>query len=101
MLKIDPTAYEIMHENGTKSPFDTTCIYCTVHDAFVQDEGHDAIQSDRVEAICDNLVRDVSLAVTRGRESGTIHIDHINDIIELELRRREHDRVARNFRRML
>lgn len=99
-ISVNPADFQVVYSDGTKRPFDPSRIYSIVKKVFINVEGHDAVQSERVEEICETAVKEVVHAVTRSGP-GNIHIYNISDYIELYLLRREYPKQARVIRRQL
>ncbi len=89
----------VIRRNGTLVPFDSTRIAAAITKAFWDVEGTGAEASARITEIVHSLTEEVSetfkrrIAVT-GR---TIHIEDIQDQVELALMRNQYHQVARSY----
>ncbi len=92
------TAYEVERRNGAIVPFDASKIALAMSKAFLAVEGQDSTHSSRVRDLVSRLTRIVVDALTRRLPGGgRVHIEDIQDQVELALMRSgEHD-VARAY----
>ncbi|MGV6876364.1 ribonucleoside-diphosphate reductase subunit alpha [Pseudochelatococcus sp. B33] len=91
-------AFSVIRRNGALSPFDSSKISVAVTKAFLAVEGTQAAASRRVHEIVAELTEQVVAALTR-RVDGerAIHIEDIQDQVELALMRGGHHKVARAY----
>ncbi|MFC0220594.1 ribonucleoside-diphosphate reductase alpha chain [Pseudochelatococcus lubricantis] len=91
-------AFSVIRRNGSLSPFDASKIAVAVTKAFLAVEGNQAAASRRVHEIVEELTQQVVVALTR-RVDGerAIHIEDIQDQVELALMRGGHHKVARAY----
>ncbi|MEF2070112.1 ribonucleoside-diphosphate reductase subunit alpha [Consotaella aegiceratis] len=89
---------KVIRRNGTVSPFDASKIAVAMTKAFLAVEGRTAAASSRVHETVEELTAEVVGALTR-RSDGErlLHIEDIQDQVELALMRAEHQKVARAY----
>jgi ribonucleoside-diphosphate reductase alpha chain len=96
-----PTAdVRVVRRDGTVSPFDATLISVAMTKAFLAVEGNDAASSSRLHHLVEELTTQVRHALLRHTEPGgpvTLHIEQIQDQVELALMRGGHHKVARDY----
>ncbi|KAA0971690.1 ribonucleoside-diphosphate reductase subunit alpha [Aureimonas fodinaquatilis] len=91
-------AIRVLRRNGSVSQFDATKISIAMTKAFLAVEGRPAAASTRVHDIVAQLTREVVSALERRPGQGrVIHIEDIQDQVELALMRSEHHKVARAY----
>jgi len=88
----------IIRRNGSLSPFDPSKISVAITKAFLAVEGTGATASRRVHEIVHELTGQIVAALTR-RAGGDrpIHIEDVQDQVELALMRDGHHKVARAY----
>jgi len=88
----------IIRRNGSISPFDPSKISVAITRAFLAVEGTEAATSRRVHEIVRELTEHIVAALTR-RTGGDrpIHIEDVQDQVELALMREGHHKVARAY----
>lgn len=93
-----PTAIRVIRRDGSVSPFDAGKISVALTKAFLAVEGGDAAASSRVHHVVAELTEQVETTLLRhaGPETA-LHIEQIQDIVELALMRGEHHKVARAY----
>ncbi|HVT46440.1 MAG TPA: ribonucleoside-diphosphate reductase subunit alpha [Vicinamibacterales bacterium] len=92
-----PALY-VIRRNGTRSPWDATKIAAAVTKAFLAVEGEGASGSTRVHEVVAALTRQVAEALERRSDgSRALHIEDIQDQVELALMRAGHHKVARAY----
>jgi ribonucleoside-diphosphate reductase alpha chain len=94
-----PTSeYTVIRRNGTVTPFDPMKISVALSKAFIAAEGEGVGSSSRVRDLVQKLtVQVVETIKARAPQGGTVHIESIQDQVELVLMRSgEHD-VARRY----
>ncbi|HGG59680.1 MAG TPA: ribonucleoside-diphosphate reductase subunit alpha, partial [Gammaproteobacteria bacterium] len=90
--------YRVIRRNGKTTAFDDTKIRVAMTKAFLAVEGGRAAASGRVHETVDKLTDQVVAALMRrAPEGGTIHIEDIQDQVELALMRAGEHRVARDY----
>jgi ribonucleoside-diphosphate reductase alpha chain len=96
---ITPGTLTVIRRNGSVAPFDPTRISLAITKAFWDVEGNSASTSTRIVEIVKKLTEDVMVALTRRLPvtGGTVHIEDIQDQVELALMREEHHQVARSY----
>jgi ribonucleoside-diphosphate reductase alpha chain len=94
-----PGTLTVILRNHTLSQFDSTRISRAITKAFWDVEGNSASTSSSIPNIVEGLTDDV-IRVFMDRlpvNGGTIHIEDIQDQVELALMRREYHQVARSY----
>jgi len=93
-----PGGYRVIRRNGKVTAFDPNKIRVAMTKAFLAVEGGTAAASQRVHEIVDRLSEEVIHAITRRLSGGgTIHIEDIQDYVELTLMRAGEHKVARAY----
>ena len=93
-----PGEYNVIRRNGKVTAFDATKISVAITKAFLDVEGGTAAASTRVHAKVKELAEQVVRGVTRRQSSGgTVHIEDIQDHVELALMRAGEQKVARAY----
>lgn len=88
----------VIRRSGALSPFDASKITVAMTKAFLAVEGSTAGGSRRVHELVKELTEQVVGALTRRADSGrALHIEDIQDQVELSLMRGGHQRVARAY----
>ena len=92
------SGYRVIRRNGKVTAFDETKIRVAMTKAFLAVEGGKAAASGRVHEIVDALTEQVVETLLRYvQEGGTIHIEQIQDQVELALMRNGEHKVARDY----
>ncbi|WP_446743246.1 ribonucleoside-diphosphate reductase subunit alpha [Silvibacterium acidisoli] len=89
---------QVIRRNGSFSPFDSKKISVAITKAFVAVEGTEAVASQRIREAVDSLTRQI--VETLGRRSAPgrpIHIEDIQDQVELALMRNGEHKIARAY----
>ena len=95
---IAPGEYRVIRRNGKITGFDATKIAVAVTKAFLAVEGGSAAASKRIHETVDRLTDQVVEAITRRLSGGgTVHIEDIQDQVELALMRAGEHKVARAY----
>jgi ribonucleoside-diphosphate reductase alpha chain len=90
--------FHVIRRNGAVTPFDPTKITVAMTKAFLAVEGNAAVASRRVHEIVEDLTAQVVAALTRRIDvDRALHIEDIQDQVELALMRSEHHKVARAY----
>ena len=93
-----PGEYKVIRRNGKVTGFDATKINVAVTKSFLDVEGRTAAASTRVHEKVRALTEQVVKALTRRMPSGgTVHIEDIQDQVELALMRDGEQKVARAY----
>ena len=95
----EPGQVRVIRRNGKITPFDASKIEVALTKAFLAVEGGTAAASSRVHETVKALSASVSKMVTRSLPggSGTVHIEDIQDAVELALMRAGEHKVARDY----
>jgi ribonucleoside-diphosphate reductase alpha chain len=93
-----PGGMRVIRRNGKVTLFDSAKISIAITKAFLAVEGSSAAASRRIHEVVEGLTEQVVKALFRRNPSGgTIHIEDIQDQVELALMRGEHHKVARAY----
>ncbi len=93
-----PGSLKVIRRNGTLTPFDANKITIAMTKAFLAVEGDTAAGSARINETVTKHVAKISEAFARRMPSGgTIHIEDIQDQVELTLMRAAEHKVARAY----
>lgn len=100
-MNIEPnisTTYKVIKRNGMVAPFDIEKIKVAIGKAFLAVEGSEVANSSRVHDRINELTKVVLEVFTRRlKENSTIHIEEIQDQVELALMRTGEQKVARAY----
>jgi ribonucleoside-diphosphate reductase alpha chain len=89
---------QVVRRNGSLSPFDPAKISVAISKAFVAVEGTGAAASRRIHDAVENLTAQiVATLLRRAPTSRTLHIEDIQDQVELALMRSGEHKVARAY----
>lgn len=95
---LEPGKLKVIRRNGALVPFDAKKITIAVTKAFLDEEGGLAAGSSRVHEIAETLTKEVEKALNRQLNySETVHVEDIQDQVELALMRHEYHKVARSY----
>lgn len=93
-----PGMIKVIRRNGTVTPFDANKIAVAMTKAFLAVEGDTAAGSSRIHEKVSNATKKISDTFTRRLHSGgTIHIEEIQDQVELELMRTGEYKAAKAY----
>ena len=93
-----PGEYNVIRRNGKVTAFNASKINVAITKAFLEVEGGTAAASTRVHEKVKELSEQVVRGVTRRLSSGgTVHIEDIQDQVELALMRAGEQKVARAY----
>ncbi|RME33525.1 MAG: ribonucleoside-diphosphate reductase subunit alpha [Gammaproteobacteria bacterium] len=93
-----PGEYLVIRRNNKVTAYDAAKIKIAMTKAFLAVEGGNAAASSRIHELVDRLTAQVSEAITRRLPGGgTIHIEDIQDQVELALMRAGEHKVARAY----
>ena len=94
----DYSHYQVIRRNGQLTGFDGAKIQVAVTKAFLAVEGANAADSHRIRDIATQLTEQVCEALFRRQpDGGTVHIEDIQDQVELALMRNGHHKIARAY----
>ncbi len=93
-----PGQIRVIKRNGTVVPYDPSKVSVAMTKAFLAVEGGTAAASGRVHETVQNLTSHITATFKRRMPSGgTIHIEEIQDQVELELMRSGEHKIARDY----
>lgn len=93
-----PGEFKVIRRNGKVTGFNATKISVAMTKAFIDVEGGTAAASTRIHRIVNELADQVVKAVTRRMPGGgTVHIEDIQDQVELSLMRAGEQKIARAY----
>jgi ribonucleoside-diphosphate reductase alpha chain len=93
-----PGQLRVIKRNGTVVPYDDSKIAVAMTKAFLAVEGGTAAASSRIHETVANLTRQIDQVFRRRMPSGgTVHIEDIQDQVELALMRSSEQKVARDY----
>src|SRR5690606_16440462 len=93
-----PGEFRVIRRNGTVTGFDPSKISIAMTKAFLEVEGGTAAASTRIHRMVAELTDQVVRALTRRMPGGgTVHIEDIQDQVELALMRAGEQKVARAY----
>ena len=97
-ITIKPGQIRVIKRNGSVVPYDQEKISIAITKAFLAVEGGAAAASTRIHNKVNELANAVTTTFYKRRISGgTLHIEEIQDQVELELMRSEERTVARSY----
>ncbi len=92
------TQYKVIRRNGQVTAFDKNKIAVAITKAFLAVEGTSAQNSSRIHTVVAEITKQITDNLTRRLEdSGTVHIEDIQDQVELALMRAGEYKVARAY----
>ena len=96
---VTPGVLMVIRRNGTPAPFDATRISLALTKAFWDVEGNNATTSNRILQMVIELTDEIINALKRRlfTNGGMVHIEDIQDQVELALMRHEYQAVARSY----
>ena len=90
--------FRVIRRNGQVTDFDSSKIQVAMTKAFLAVEGGQAAASRRVRETVEQLSEQVYMALFRHMEDGgTVHIEDIQDQVELSMMRAGEHKAARNY----
>lgn len=93
-----PGEIKVIRRNGSITPYDADKIMVAMTKAFLAEEGGNAAASTRIHQQVAELTSHISAAFKRRLPSGgTIHIEDIQDQVELALMRAGEQKIARSY----
>ena len=94
----EPRKIQVIRRNGSFSPFDASKISAAITKAFIAVEGSGAAASRRIHEIVEVLTQHIVEALSRRADPArAIHIEDIQDQVELFLMRSGEHKVARAY----
>ena len=98
IIATTPGEFRVIRRNGKVPAFDSEKIKVAVTKAFLAVEGGNAAASTRIHETVDRITVSVVHAITRRMPTGgSVHIEDIQDQVELGLMRSEAHKVARAY----
>ena len=93
-----PGMYRVMRRNGKVTSYDLSKITVAMTKAFLSVEGSSAAASTRIHNEVESLAEKVDVAIKRRfPEGGVVHIEDIQDQVELAIMRAGYQDVARSY----
>ncbi len=93
-----PGQLRVIKRNGKLTPYDASKISIAMTKAFLAIEGGTAAASSRIHEVVAKLTGDITAAFSRRMPTGgTIHIEDIQDQVELMLMRAGEHKIARSY----
>ncbi len=93
-----PGQLRVIKRNGTVVPFESSKISVAITKAFLAVEGGTAAASSRIHETVAKLTEQVAATFQRRMPSGgTIHIEDVQDQVELSLMRSGEHKIARDY----
>ena len=93
-----PGKLRVIKRNGKVVAFENEKIQVAVTKAFLANEGGNAAASERIHEKVEVITSEIMDIFTRRMPSGgTLHIEEIQDQVELQLMRKEEYQVARSY----
>src|SRR5699024_10440568 len=93
-----PGGYKVIRRNGKVTSFDESKIELAITKAYIDVEGQQGAASSRVrenvKAVTEQVVQGVTRSLPGG---GAVHIEDIQDYVELALMRTGEHKVARSY----
>jgi len=90
--------HKVIRRNGTVTPFNANKIIIALTKAFLDVEGGNASGSSRIHKTVEQLTSQVTISLFRRMpEGGIVHIEDIQDQVELALMRSGERKVARSY----
>lgn len=98
LTTIQPGHLNIIKRNGKTVPYDDSKINIALTKAFLAVEGGNAAASTRIHELVNQLTQQITNTFHRRMPSGgSLHIEDIQDQVELALMRAEEHKVARSY----
>ena len=97
-VNIQPGTLRVIRRNGNVTEYDANRIMVAMKKAFLAVEGNDAIHADRIQKTVEQLTQQINERfMRRASVEGVIHIESIQDQVELALMRAGEQKVARAY----
>jgi ribonucleoside-diphosphate reductase alpha chain len=90
-------ALRVIRRDGSVVPFDTNKISVAMSKAFLAVDGDDAAASSRLHHVVEELTAQVQESIGRHASAEAVHIEQVQDLVELALMRGGHHKVARAY----
>ncbi|OXM66271.1 MULTISPECIES: ribonucleoside-diphosphate reductase subunit alpha [Amycolatopsis] len=87
----------VIRRDGEASPFDASRISVALTKAFLAAEGDGAAASSRIHHVVGELTAQVESSLRRHATGDAVHLEQIQDLVELALMRGGHHKVARAY----
>jgi ribonucleoside-diphosphate reductase alpha chain len=98
VMPLDLSLYKVIRRDGNVAPFEPTKVAVALTKAFIASEGDACAASSRIRDIVNKLTAQVVETLTRrSPQGGTVHIENIQDQVELVLMRSGEHEVARRY----
>ncbi len=98
LAAVAPGGFHVIRRNGKVTGFDQNKIAVAITKAFLAVEGGNAAASTRIHETVETITAQVVKALTRRMPGGgTVHIEDIQDQVELALMRTGEHKVARDY----
>src|SRR3990167_3309667 len=98
LLITTPGQLRVIRRNGELATYDANRITVAIKKAFLAVEGENAINSERIHQISTQITQNITeKCKKRWPAGGTIHIESIQDQVELELMRAGEQKIARSY----
>ena len=95
---VAPGTLRVIKRNGAVVGFDASKITVAITKAFIAEEGGNAAASSRIHETVEKMTREILATFKRRMPSGgSIHIEEIQDQVELMLMRSGEHKVARSY----
>ena len=94
---ISPDKISVIKRSGGVMPYDEEKIVLAVTRAYLAVEGGQVASSPRVREKSEQIAAEITAIINRRRGSSTVHIEDIQDLVELSLMRMEEHKVARSY----
>jgi ribonucleoside-diphosphate reductase alpha chain len=93
-----PGQLQVIDRNGKPAAYDPDRIEIAIKKAFLAVEGDSAAHSERIHHIASQITQHITARLTqRWPNGGTIHIESIQDLVELALMREQEHKVAQSY----
>ena len=97
-LQSSASNYQVIRRNGQVTNFDSSKIAIAITKAFLAVEGDSAKDSRRIHDVVASITNQITQNLTRRLDDGgTVHIEDIQDQVELALMRADEHKVARAY----
>lgn len=92
-----PSTMRVIRRDGSVSAFDANKISVALTKAFLAVEGDSAAASSRIHHVVAELTQQVETSLLRHASAEALHIEQIQDLVELALMRGGHHKIARAY----
>ena len=98
LLISTPGVLRVIKREGHVVQFEPDRIRLAITNAFLATEGSNVAKSERIQAIATSLTQNITQRLeTNWSDGGTLHIEAIQDMVELSLMRAGEHKVARHY----